>query len=392
MSFASPDRQRAERLRDDLVFRDWKVFLDDRSIPPGSDWMERIARALRASGVVLALLSDHSSSASYQKEELEFARRHELKIVPIYLDGAPDRPADWELGMLTRHRIDLVQTGYARTVEKLGELLLDAASGARSEEAPAQPHTAGELLHGAALRIDRVKQWYPMVKVCRSAESAIFLVHGRRQQNVDLFVQRVWRFLSPESNRFHKVVKAKFREAYSEPRTAAGWENHLRTGLLCGSDRAGTAEDLLRDGLRAHPIFIVLGGRPLGIEDLEEKVVLAALEEFLDDRLPALMKKVSDGRHPVHAMLALRYKDEEAPFVSTLGRSLAAGCRKNDIIYRPLLPLEPLTWDEVKDYLNELTPRPPDHVFERLREIFKNLDSANMEFHEITDLLDRELF
>ena len=207
LSFATPDQARAEQLAELLEEEGWRVFLSSRSIEPGTAWDERLSAALRGSRVAVVLLSEHGATAHYQREEIhlavELARSSELEVVPVYLDGVPRRPADWEFGLRRFQRIDFRQAGAGGSADKLGALLADSGLGNGGEKRE-ERRTVGDMRHGAALRIDRTKQWLPLVEVCSTSDSALFLLHGPRRQNLDLFVSRIWHYLAQECGSHHQ--------------------------------------------------------------------------------------------------------------------------------------------------------------------------------------------
>ncbi len=321
LSFASPERARAGQLAELLEAEGWRVFLADRSIEPGATWDERLSAALKGSRVVAVLLSNPSATAHYQREEIhlaiELARGSELEVVPVYLDGMPAKPADWEFGLRRFQWIDWRRAGPDGTAGKLGALLADRQAGVGAGRQREEWRTVGELLHGAALRIDRTRQWLPLVEVCATGDSALFLLHGPRRQNLDLFVSRIWHYLAQECGSHHRPYVVPLRVEFAKPRSAAAWENHLRIGLAGEGRGGGTAEDLLREAARAHPVFLVLSRLPIGSGELEE-AELEALEEFLDDRLPGLIAGAAAGRHPIRALLATHYESAGESLVERL--------------------------------------------------------------------------
>ena len=222
ISFASPDRRCAVDLADQLKGDGWKVFLDQDALGPGDRWDTRLQDGVRGSRVVAVLLSERSSTAHYQREEIHLAidleRRGHLRVVPVYLEGQPAEPAAWEFGLRGLQRIDFRAKGVAGTAEKLVGLLAEPETELK-EEAGEERRSVGESLHGAALRIDRTSQWEPLRRICASEESALFLLHGPRRQNLDLFVSRIWHYLGPECGTHHRTVLVPLRVEFAMHRT-----------------------------------------------------------------------------------------------------------------------------------------------------------------------------
>lgn len=394
ISFATPDQARAEELCERLDQQGWRVFLADRSIAPGDDWQKQLAAALGGARVAVILLSEHSEAAHYQREEvllaIDLAKASGLKLVPIYLDGVPSSPAEWEFGLRGYQRIDFRTAGAGGAAEKLGGLLADPEPASEQDRASRQ--TVGDVLHGAALRIDRTGQWQPLVEICRSRESALFLLHGPRQQNLDLFVSRIFSYLAAESDNHHRPFVVPLRFEFAKPRSAAAWENNLRAGMAEEEQGGGaTAEDLLREAARPHPVFLVLSRLPIGAGDLDE-VELEALGSFLSDRLPGLIARASAGRHPIRALLATHYDDAGDTLVARLDDKACAGCERHGIRYRKLPPLRALEWTDIEDFLNDFAKRPPRHVYRQLQAAFERLDRESMQFRDVVELLARELY
>lgn len=395
ISFAWPDHARSEELADLLEGQGWRVFFAGRAIGPGATWNDELMRALKGSRVVVVLLSEHTATAHFQKEEITLAIRlarspAAVRVVPVYLNGIPQEPASWEFGLFSFQRIDLRQVGPLDTVNQLSDLLLDPPPTADPEQDRQERHTVGEMLHGASLRIDRKDQWLPLVEICASTENALFLLHGPEQQNLDLFVSRVWHFLAQDTHLHHRPYVVPLRVEYAQPRSVAAWENHLRVGLG-GEGRGGTAEDLLREAARAHPVFLVLSRLPIGAKDLEP-VEVEALEEFLSVRLPRLIAEASRDRHPIRALLATHYETAEESLVKRLDERACRGAELHGVRYRKLPPLRPLTWDDIDDFLNDLPKRPPATIYQQLQEAFESLDHGSLQYRDVVELLERQLY
>ncbi len=75
LSFAGPDKGRAEVLCEQLKNLGFRVFFSDHSIEHGDSWKGAITQALRQCRVVAVLLSEHSAASDYQEEEVLFATR-----------------------------------------------------------------------------------------------------------------------------------------------------------------------------------------------------------------------------------------------------------------------------------------------------------------------------
>lgn len=400
ISFASPDLAKAELLADALNELGLRVFLSSRELGPGAVWSSELPRAVEGSRGVAVLLSEHTDKAHFQREEILLAidlfRQDRLCLVPVFLEGPPATKQDWEFGLRSLQRLDYRALGLAETAAQLAAQL----EGPRAEPVPKTTptpdpprglQTYGEVFHGAALRIDRTKQWDPIRQTCDRGESALFLLHGPRQQNLDLFVSRLWHYLAAECRDHHRPYVVPLRLEFAKPRTAATWENHLRAGLAGEGGRAGTAEDLLSEAARQHPIFLVLSRLPIGHGELDP-FELEALEEFLGDRLPGLIGRAATGRHPIRALLATHYEREDDSLVERLDTRAYQGCRAHPVVYRKLPAIRPLEWHDIEEFLELQDPRPPRVVIDKVKTAFEALDLGAMQFREVVELLGRELY
>jgi hypothetical protein len=97
LAHASLDKERARELYG-LLKPALRVFLDERSLLPGDDWSVEIPKAQARSRVTAVLVSRATDAAFYEGEEIaaaiamKRARQGGHRVVPVYLDGAPQDP------------------------------------------------------------------------------------------------------------------------------------------------------------------------------------------------------------------------------------------------------------------------------------------------------------
>src|SRR5262245_39095743 len=84
ISYARPDRTRAERLAQVLGEHGWSVWWD-RNIPPGKPFDEVIEEALADAKCVIVLWSNESVKSEWVKAEASDAARRRI-LVPILAD------------------------------------------------------------------------------------------------------------------------------------------------------------------------------------------------------------------------------------------------------------------------------------------------------------------
>src|SRR6516162_4583760 len=91
IAHAGPDQGVAEELYSHLS-RDFRVFLDSRSLLPGDDWDIALPAAQRASRITVVIVSSKTEKAYYQRQEIAEAialARSEAnthRVVPVFLD------------------------------------------------------------------------------------------------------------------------------------------------------------------------------------------------------------------------------------------------------------------------------------------------------------------
>lgn len=125
LAHASADTDAAETLYELLRPR-FRVFLDSRSLLPGDDWDQVIARAQAQSAVTLVLLSSKTEKAYYQREEIAAAidmaradhRKH--RVVPVYIGGFEAVGVSLPYGLRLKHGISIPDaTRLAEVADKL---------------------------------------------------------------------------------------------------------------------------------------------------------------------------------------------------------------------------------------------------------------------------------
>lgn len=102
-----------------------RVFLDSKTLLPGDDWDQELAKAQRSSFVTIVLISGDTDRAYYQREEIAAAislsrRPAKHRVVPIYLDGSSPSSESVPYGLRLKHGITISQeTTLASAADKL---------------------------------------------------------------------------------------------------------------------------------------------------------------------------------------------------------------------------------------------------------------------------------
>ncbi len=174
IAHSGKDKPAAEELYGYLA-RDFRVFLDSRTLQYGDDWDLELSQAQRNSKVTVVLVSKHTESSYYERVEISQAismaragaARH--RVIPCFLEpGAAERD-EIHYGLRLKHAIYLEEAGGLKQVaEKLamiGRLPPDTSAnsgGALQLLDFVVPTTAaflGQTLRGPAGVAKLVKSW-----------------------------------------------------------------------------------------------------------------------------------------------------------------------------------------------------------------------------------------
>lgn len=134
IAHASADAASAEELFAHLHTRA-VTYLDTKSLRPGDDWDVALREAQHHSRITVVLVSKHSDTAYYQREEIavaiQRARESPLahRVVPVFLDGHPKAQRQTPYGLLLKHGLALSATVSLNDVaDRIIELLDEVQS------------------------------------------------------------------------------------------------------------------------------------------------------------------------------------------------------------------------------------------------------------------------
>ena len=395
LAYATLDENTAESLHERLTAESGlRVFFAKSTMQPGDRWKEKIAKALAHSRIVAVLHSNKSRDALYQSEEVNSAVNRArsdtsgFRVVPIYLDGDPSPSDPSQLGLSGFHSIDVQREGLDGTANKLASLLVsEAVTDDVKVAAPgsSERQSSSAWLHAFGMSLDRTKQWHLVVDACRGDDSAYFLACGHRRQCVQLFSYRMRHYLMDECDRHHEFVSVPFKLEYTKPASAAAWVNHLRQGL--GATNA-TVEDALFERARRAPVFLMIGNNPLEKNDLGDDH-REALAEFLEERLPKLITRAARF-NPVRVLVTTQYEDEDDSLVPLLSHAMKKGATAHSFACPWLQPLEDVDWEDIKSFLLNREPRPPNRVVKEIQAGFELLrQGEDLDFRDIVEFVDR---
>jgi len=85
LSYSRRDNVVANEVRRQLELHGHEIWQDVSSIAGGADWRASIEQGIRAADTFLLILSPQLvRSPKYAREELDFARKHDKALLPVY--------------------------------------------------------------------------------------------------------------------------------------------------------------------------------------------------------------------------------------------------------------------------------------------------------------------
>jgi hypothetical protein len=382
IAYASADRRDAQDLSWQLKDLKRRVFFDRSGLDAGGAWDTQLSEALDQSLVVAALISPNTPRAHYEREEVARAiatmrSNPDRPVVPILLPGAQTR--DVPYGLFVQQSID---GNLAGGMERVAATLNNMFPSNNSPEFQSRRNAYYAL--GAALRLDRVTQWNEILEAAQLRENSLFLLHGPRDQNVGLFLERIQRFFSTELAQPRKIYRASFNIQGQKPRTGADWLAHIRDAFQ--TSRPIGVE--IRQLAQKQPIFIILGQNPLPLDKLERQY-LNALAELFTDKLPTLLREAGLGSG-VAFMLAVDYEQEPVALIAECEDWGRRAEEKGPLCFRPLPRVSLPSWEEVHTYLtSQIRPRPSQKEVVLIQHEYDQLAAnPNIGFDKLARLID----
>ena len=93
ISYAHEEKDFVRKFHDRLIKENLDVWVDWQDIPPAADWRAEVKRAIEGADAFLFLLSPGSIASKVCNEELEWALKHNKKLIPVVIvplvSGAP---------------------------------------------------------------------------------------------------------------------------------------------------------------------------------------------------------------------------------------------------------------------------------------------------------------
>ncbi len=117
IAYAGPNAPHARELYEALAesLGKERVFFDREALRPGVAWQQEIPAALADSRITVALLARAANRGWYDKSEFIIAidevRRGDHVLIPVFVDGMPERMRDWPYGLQNLNAIDAAARG-----------------------------------------------------------------------------------------------------------------------------------------------------------------------------------------------------------------------------------------------------------------------------------------
>jgi len=237
----------------------------------------------------------------------------------------------------------------------------------------------------ALLRLDRVKQWGELFMDGPQTTGAnrLVLLHGRKDQRVDLFVQRIEEHYAHEANGF--VIKVPMLLAGATANSGPAWAIHMQKVLSRRFHKCTNLNESLRSVTAARPTLLML------LRTETPRVVLRelrgpiqkGLREFLSEVLPSVLEGVSR----LTVVLPIEYEDTDRALLTAAERWAAQWSRKGS----PVITLPELTfptWDEVQSYVKRQRPSLSPKALVRLRALYQRLCENDAQFEPLATAID----
>ena len=124
LSYARTDLNIVRQVAEGLMHAGIRVWLDEASLKPGTEWMQEIERELSASDVIVFFISPSSVESGWAKRELQVALHRQVSgeggavILPVLLEKADVPPLLRQFQYLDMQDKD-VDKGVKRLVEAI---------------------------------------------------------------------------------------------------------------------------------------------------------------------------------------------------------------------------------------------------------------------------------
>lgn len=121
VSYSHKDKQYVESVIQLLQRQACNIWYDP-GITPGESWNDDIAKHLRKSQCVLVFISDNSINSEYVLDEIYYAKKGKIKMIPCYIEGIP-LPDEVDLSIGRIQAINCFAKNVGEAVYEIKKLL-----------------------------------------------------------------------------------------------------------------------------------------------------------------------------------------------------------------------------------------------------------------------------
>ncbi len=241
--------------------------------------------------------------------------------------------------------------------------------------APPPEAPIADLPSHTAITLDRVGQWRDVLTGCAGPEHLLIIVHGDREQDLDLFLARIKVFVDKECPRRHHEFFVDFTRDRSDAVTADDWARRVCAAARVRTTHLGLA---LAQAARTMAALFVLedAGRPLRGLAGEH---FAGFAEFFGRHVPhALTTHPPD--HPLRFVLPIEHADDGGAVRDAL-KQLVRNLRSMETL-RVLQPKELAfpTLAEVRQQLHAQYPDLDPAAWERCARHYREVTDRTRNF------------
>ncbi|MEM7585631.1 MAG: toll/interleukin-1 receptor domain-containing protein [Acidobacteriota bacterium] len=385
VAYGGPDAPHARALYEALVEQlgEDRVFLDKEQ-PLGTHWQQGVPEALDNSLLAALVISSTPHNGWYDKDEIVTAidkqRHDEQTLVPVWVDGEPQRDSEKPFGIRALTGLDVPSEGG---MDKAAKKLLGRLAKIRTALQRRRIRTNRELLN-AALHLDRTDQWGAIQRIAHSNDDAYFLLYGQTFQNLRLFLDRIHHYLGKEV-RPHLILELSYRFEGGYVSSVAEWEMQLAEKLRKKlRRRSGRLETLLAMAAAAQPLFLIIElPCSLRFEERNRK----ALQEFLERRWPELA--AGAGGLGKRLLVSADFQD---PATSRHRDISAWMLAQGEIKFEPMAEVKTPTRPEVVVFLQRCGFQESHLEFEDIMRGYDQIaEDPSLDFDRLSAFLDRHL-
>lgn len=122
ISYSSKDKNVADAICTKLETAGIRCWVAPRDVIPGMDWPTSITKGIKASKIMVLVLSRHSNESKHVSNELNLAMNSGLIIIPFKIDSVEPGPG-MEYFLANMHWLDAVGGDVCANIEKLKDVV-----------------------------------------------------------------------------------------------------------------------------------------------------------------------------------------------------------------------------------------------------------------------------